>query len=292
MIKTIIGSIKKNPYIWLWSILFCYIIYGTLIPFIFCSSLEDVLKNIRDANYIPFYHEAKGKHISISDIVSNIVLFIPYGFLLRLGLEPYYVTRCGLKCVGSAFLLSLFIELYQLFVYSRVSSTTDIINDTLGAWIGYILAINYIHYLKNKIDKTIYNITRAEPFLFYLIVYSLFITLIFMFPFDISIDEEDLRHGIRDICFLPFYFKGMLHLSWMNIGINAMAFAIFGFIGYAALRHYYSSNLFGAFSTLIFGFFLACAIELFQILIVSRVTDMSNIISRMAGIFPGMIISE
>ncbi len=65
----------------------------------------------------------------------NILLLVPFGFLLPLLWTKYRsvvrVTLCG-------FLLSLFIEMSQLFSY-RATDIDDLIMNTLGAFLGYLI---------------------------------------------------------------------------------------------------------------------------------------------------------
>jgi VanZ family protein len=114
-----------------------------------------------------------------------------------------------------------------------------------------------------------------------------------MFPFDISIDVEDVQHNIKNMYLFPFYYNDTFNFSVINISINALSFSIVGFLGYKAFTHYYDSRLIGIISTLFFGMLLAVFIEATQIFVVSRVTDISNVFSRVIGvflgIFPGMI---
>jgi glycopeptide antibiotics resistance protein len=68
--------------------------------------------------------------------MANIVLFVPFGLLVAL-LAP--LARRGLYVVSVGFFLSLFIELSQIFTASRVTDISDLIANTLGAAVGYVL---------------------------------------------------------------------------------------------------------------------------------------------------------
>ena len=65
----------------------------------------------------------------------NILLFVPYGFALPLLWRKF---RDGRRTVLAGFLLSLFVELMQLF--SGHTDVDDLILNTAGSWIGYLLA--------------------------------------------------------------------------------------------------------------------------------------------------------
>jgi hypothetical protein len=70
------------------------------------------------------------------DIMFNILGFVPLGFLLA-----WRRRRFGIAiAMSSAFLLSLFIELSQLWIPGRFSSGIDLITNTAGASLGALLA--------------------------------------------------------------------------------------------------------------------------------------------------------
>lgn len=71
------------------------------------------------------------------NVVGNIALFaLPAGLLWFLG----WPLR---RTVLAGFLLSLGIELLQLAVPGRTTATTDVLCNTLGAAVGWLLARRY-----------------------------------------------------------------------------------------------------------------------------------------------------
>lgn len=69
---------------------------------------------------------------SLDNLVLNIILFLPVGFLYRLA-----TGRRGALFFGAA--LSIVIELTQLFLPARTTSIPDVLTNTLGAGIGELL---------------------------------------------------------------------------------------------------------------------------------------------------------
>ncbi|KAB2442570.1 VanZ family protein [Bacillus luti] len=103
-------------------------------------------------NYIPFYSlldfvENKSIFISFKNIIGNIVLFIPFSFILYIKFCNKATTNI-LICIG----VSCSIELLQILVpfISRSFDVDDIILNTIGSIIGTYVAI-YIS--KNSIKK-------------------------------------------------------------------------------------------------------------------------------------------
>ncbi|WP_321383624.1 VanZ family protein [uncultured Enterococcus sp.] len=84
----------------------------------------------------------------------NILLLVPFGIYLR-----YYFKFSFKKVVLSGFLLSLFFELTQLsglyFIYPRpyrLADVNDLINNTLGAAIGYAVTPVFTFLLPTRTD--------------------------------------------------------------------------------------------------------------------------------------------
>lgn len=273
-----------------WFILVIYIIYGTLIPFDFSFQLEDIVENIKRVDCLPFYMGKK--RWSIPDVISNILLFIPYGFLLYWWLQHKGIRKVKNKliCILSTFLFSSIIESLQLFSHSRGSCTTDIINNIIGTWIGCILSNIFLLSFKDKFFHQVHTIRQKNPLLIFLILYSLLLLLGFMFPFDISIDVGEVKQAIRGMNLIPFYYPNQNTPSFIDIGVNTFPFIIFGFIGYASLKIYYS-RISTVFITIFLGFCLAGMIEFFQVSIVSRISDVTEIIIRVMGVLFGVLMA-
>lgn len=90
----------------------------------------------------------------------NILMLIPFGIYLR------YYFKCGFfKTMMFSFVLSLFFELTQLsglyFIYPRpyrLCDTTDLINNTFGGVVGFLMAPLFSFFLpsRDKIDSNDY----------------------------------------------------------------------------------------------------------------------------------------
>ena len=72
----------------------------------------------------------------LTNIIGNIVLFIPTGIILPIiwkGLDRWW------KAIPAGMLISLIIELMQLLFASRATDIDDLILNSLGVIIGYII---------------------------------------------------------------------------------------------------------------------------------------------------------
>ena len=95
-------------------------------------------------NLIPFveirrfwiYREQLGTFAVFSNIFGNVIGFLPFGFIL-----PFIFRRMNsgfLICV-SGFILSLTVEVIQLVTKVGCFDVDDMILNTLGATLGYVL---------------------------------------------------------------------------------------------------------------------------------------------------------
>ena len=86
---------------------------------------------------IPFDDYNCGREAAFKQIVLNTLMFVPLGILL-----PLYKKQNFLSVTLLSFGFSTFIEVFQPFISSvRYSDITDVITNTLGGIIGYLICI-------------------------------------------------------------------------------------------------------------------------------------------------------
>lgn len=102
-------------------------------------------------NFVPFaeirrfwmYREQLGTFAFLSNIAGNVIGFLPFGFILPVVAGR---MRSGFLIVMSGFAFSLSVELIQLVTRVGCFDVDDLILNTSGAAIGYLLFVicNYI----------------------------------------------------------------------------------------------------------------------------------------------------
>lgn len=100
-----------------------------------------ILNGLHTANFTLFktirmYIDYSYMLNSFENLVGNVVVFIPFGFLL-----PYVLKRGRnfLVMLFNAFLFVLSIEVFQLFSAFGAFDVDDILLNCLGAVIGYVI---------------------------------------------------------------------------------------------------------------------------------------------------------
>lgn len=83
------------------------------------------------------YRNILGTYVVFSNLVGNILIFLPFGFFLPMASK----FRSFIAAVSYSFLLSLLIECIQLVTKIGSFDVDDLFLNTLGGAIGYIVFI-------------------------------------------------------------------------------------------------------------------------------------------------------
>jgi VanZ family protein len=112
------------------------ILYGSLYPFRFSA--------LGDTGFWELLRSLSFQRTSRSDIVANLLLYVPLGLCLTLAWPARWrrLTAFG-WAVGAGVLLSLTVELLQVHAPARVSSLNDVLLNGAGTAAGAVLAVLY-----------------------------------------------------------------------------------------------------------------------------------------------------
>lgn len=85
--------------------------------------------------------------VSFINLMGNVVLFVPLGFLLG----RLFQGKKGMKTFFSAMAVSIGIELAQFVgLSSRIADVDDVVLNVAGAMVGYVLCLIYDRWKKRK----------------------------------------------------------------------------------------------------------------------------------------------
>ena len=134
-------KIKGNDVLLVNTLMYIYlsfVLYFTLMPVI--TSVPLILNHsYAPVNLVPFIDVSEGNGDFVRQVVLNIIMTIPFGFLLPLTRNR--TVKFG-RTVFSCFLMSLGIEVLQPLINDfRSSDITDLITNVTGGIIGYILSL-------------------------------------------------------------------------------------------------------------------------------------------------------
>lgn len=113
-----------------------FLLYFTLMPVI--ANLPFILNHpYKLINTTPFVDVLTGRGDFIRQILLNIIMMVPFGFLFPMTQNPPVGFRRTVFC---CFLISLGIELLQPF-FTRHADITDLVTNMIGGMVGYVLYI-------------------------------------------------------------------------------------------------------------------------------------------------------
>jgi VanZ family protein len=76
------------------------------------------------------------RYVRPFDLVANVLLFVPFGFAAAWG-GPWRRVRSAML---AGLLVSVCVELAQVFTHNRIATATDVVTNTTGALLGALLA--------------------------------------------------------------------------------------------------------------------------------------------------------
>ncbi len=137
-----LSAVNQTPMIW---------------PARFIPYARTILQSPRD--YWPKYGSP-----SATDIVTNILIYIPIGYLLACWFQQRNERWSGLPVpVFLGFALSLTIEIVQAYLPTRYSSTVDVITNTLGTIIGVVIQKQgWIDLLLRRLNVSFRQISQRQ----------------------------------------------------------------------------------------------------------------------------------
>ena len=148
--KMMKGERRIRPLNVLWAgVFFCYL------AVMLSATLLDRVSGWSDTRMMPLFYSYREAWYSFSgaewrNIVLNILLFVPFGFLLPLGIR-FFRRFWATYLTGLA--VTVLIESTQLILARGVAEADDILNNFLGTMIGY-----GIYVLFREITAAVYKI--------------------------------------------------------------------------------------------------------------------------------------
>ena len=196
----------KKIFAYLLGFFIFFTLYNTLIPFEFDVPFSELGGQLQKINRIPFF-DADGDLVSLTDIVGNIFLFIPFGFLCYMLLWYMKKRHRLVWCILGGAALSFTIEFLQLFIYSRDTAIHDLVNNTLGSAIGATVAAIYATQLSEFISKTFFDLLKNKPALLIVILLLLAQSVSAIMPFTVSISVSGFVKSVKETNLVPFTYR-------------------------------------------------------------------------------------
>lgn len=226
---------------------------------------------------IPFSYVFANRVEAFYQLLTDALIWVPVAFLWRL--SPPTVRLTPLFAV---ILMATLLEFLQLFVYSRVSNTTDIIAAAIGGWVGVWLSG---HWAGQQAQRAIQgsNASHSQAWLWlgFVLLWIGLLMAIFWYPFDFQTGRafltERLQNSLHRVPFETYYY-GTEYRAATEVLHKVGFFIPLGLLlalGVAQIRHYSWRQIAG-WGALIVIVLVPFGIELGQLLLPDKFADMTD----------------
>jgi VanZ family protein len=198
------------------------VLYGAFFPFHFEISTF-AWSNFR---LVPFWDVARGRIHGLPDMLSNILLTMPFGFFGFLIFGKPKKLRSAVKWFFIGLCLGLLAEVIQLAIPSRLSDITDALNNGIGAFAGaifaYLFGAQMIDLLSGK------TLDRRQTYFLLLVG---IVTAGSLLPFDFGLDVSHIGSTVKQILRNPWESGIPIQDEWIQMAEFIMIGAIAGLTG-------------------------------------------------------------
>ena len=281
--------VERNALRWLLLFYCLFIVYGTFIPFRFTSNSIFVHSQWRHFFGSLF---ADAKQFSTMDVISNVLLFLPFGFLWagsEIG-KPFICRFPGtmLATAGLGLLFGTGIEVGQTFSPGRTAALLDVLCNCLGAGLGGAFGYFIFPAVRGRLGSAMKKVIRERPLLILWVLLMAMAAADAYYPFQITMDVSTVWQNFKHIQWLPFI--GGTHRFWMDLVVEKVF--LFSAISYLAARNLGSRGLAAGALALGLCVAVAFALEAAKLLFVGRVPNPENFILYSVGAILGPIILD
>ncbi len=221
-------------------------------------------------------------------LLTDAIIWMPVAFLWRL--SPPTVRQTPLFAV---ILIATFLEFLQLFVYSRVSDTTDIITAAIGAGMGTWLSRHWAGQAQQAMQGGIASPSQGWLWLCLALLWGGLLAAIFWYPFDFQTGRSFITERLQSLNRVPFetYYYGTEYRAVTEVLHKVGFFIPLGLLlalGVAQIRNYSWRQTAGWGALIAIGL-VAFGIELGQLLLPGKFADITDWAMEFLGGLAGYV---
>jgi VanZ family protein len=278
----------------LWLSYALFIVYVTTLPFDFSLSLDHAAEKLSQVPHHPFMAPG-GRRASYSDMVQNVLMFLPFGGLAVLALRarvgtrrvqgdrPYgrLATVALAGAMGCA--LSTLVESLQLFTAQRVTSLNDVVTNTAGALGGGAVTVAAMLVIEHA--RAAPHVMAAAQRSYPVLLWGAVAAFAAWHPFDTTIDVSGIAAKVRGLLADPLQ-AGIL----ADEGADLLRYTLLGASAVIVLRRWSVPRpaLLGATAAALFG----CCLEASQLFIGSRAPGGKDATIAVVGAIAGALLAR
>ncbi len=275
----------RKPIVWLSILYFAFVVYGSLVPLNYSPrSLDDAFATFAKIPFLQLGIESR------ADWVANVLLFVPLAFLvaqLTTATRGTVARILGYLAIAAACgALAVTIEFVQLFFPPRTVSQNDIAAESIGAIAG--IAIHA--FAGSRLIEWLADVWRAElarsRIAHLLYAYAAGLVAFSVLPLDLTLSVAEIYHkwtGHR-LQLTPFG-----NVAATAESLYGLMTDIVVWIPVGALLHLSTLSMR---ASIVKAAVLAAVIELFQLFVVSRTSDVTDILLAALGAWLGTLLAD
>jgi VanZ family protein len=177
-----------------------FIVYATTLPFDFSASSDLIKSRLQRLWDNPMQGAYR------RDVISNILFFMPWGFLLGLwsAQRGNSFVAALIQAAFSASVLSTSVELIQLFSPTRTPSVIDVLTDTIGSGVGALVGWPVANWVWHALSIRIRQLATWRPLAACSLAVVPALILAGLAPFRPRLELRELQTAIADVRLVPF----------------------------------------------------------------------------------------
>lgn len=166
------------------------IVYGSLYPFEFIGRPDGLDKALQ-------LFAQPSLHMQRGDLVGNLLLFVPYGFLSALAARPApSPARASLRHAAIGILVAFGLQIAQVWLPSRVPALGDAVVNTMGMALGFMFGMQALRVRPALADSR--QTATLVPLLLMLawVAYQ-------WFPLVPTLDWQNVKNALKPLLLAP-----------------------------------------------------------------------------------------
>lgn len=260
-----------------------FIVYGSFIPFHFSADPELVRSQLLKAGAQMYPFQGGVENFSIPDVVSNMLLFMPFGALVvagRAGKAGRVLRSSVAVAWGLGFLFGLAIEAGQVFAPGRTASLLDALSNGLGAAGGGVAGYLLFGAAPARLGLLVLQLLRQRPALVLVAIVALVPAADAFYPFELTLDVSTASENMRQAQWVPFSHGPHRFLGDLLVE-KVVVFAVLGDLARRSLTRRTAWLLTASF---------AAALEAGKLFFVGRAPNAENFVLSASGALLGILL--
>ena len=266
-----------------------FVVYSTIVPFNFITGFEIFSQRLSRIDWVPL--KRNQGFIARSDVVANVLFFMPLGILLSLRKILKYYRNFSLmdwfQIFITGFSVSLIVEFLQLFTFDRHTSVTDLLTNTLGNLLGAFLMLAIYLKFHAEIKHLLYYLFVRKPEMSISGIFLIFIFISYSIPFTFQPALISIKESYLILLRSPVHF----HTFVVYLPSNIIIFGSFSYLLLMGIFRYFVDffNSRKIYLLILALLGLPFLLELFQLLIPIRNHALTDIIAAEIGVLSGLL---